>query len=629
MLQSKLNSLLTVSVLFMLFYNSDSVVPYTDTKTNYEALLSAYRTANSVGVTDVIPKDPASGPVTVYMGISLYAIMDFDAVSGKIQLVASMKMEWLDEVKTLTGTTFKETLQTIFVAYDQIWTPNLVLISSVDSIKRIGDETYLVRYNVSSGYCKWYPRMIINAACTPDMTYYPFDKQICTLTVTPWNRNVTELTLSPLTNELNTVNLEKSGQWDVSETSTEAYIGTSNTTRYNIDFKITIKRKPLFLALVIVLPVLLLSLLTGFLFLLPPGSGSRVGFGITCFLSFVVLLQTLMSFMPEVSSPMSILCFYVIVMLSFSVLLSIANVFLLRMYLNPSKEEVPRIFLTVIEVITCKIWRRCPKCPKIKFTFLKKMWQRCPKCPAGKFRVWKGHHPVDYEDDHFLDDRTESKLRREDKVHNIRFARGLSTLKEESVIRNRFTLEQDIDLNKDEDIGGVKSSYDDSTIITDRQLKRSATWFIGSKAFGTDGDDEIYSTEHQLDLARPRSAPALNLDPNTATGVFSSSSSGYLSATSSNKQSRAESRVQSSSGSQSQAVAESGEHSATGSRDQASSGHRSQSAASSHATSSPDSKSEITWEYLAQVFDLFFLAVFIIVQIIFTIFFLVPLGAQY
>lgn len=74
--------------------------------------------------------------------------MDYDEVSGRIQLVASMKMEWLDEMKTITGTTFKEALQTVFVSFDQIWTPKLVLMSAVDSVESIGDKTYKVRFNV-------------------------------------------------------------------------------------------------------------------------------------------------------------------------------------------------------------------------------------------------------------------------------------------------------------------------------------------------------------------------------------------------------------------------------------------------------------------------------------------------
>jgi hypothetical protein len=94
------------------------------------------------------PKEKEKKEICLVSGLSLFAIMDYDAVSGVIQLVASMKMEWLDEVKTLTGTTFMGSQETIFVGYDQIWSPNLVLMSSVDSIERIGDETYKIRYNV-------------------------------------------------------------------------------------------------------------------------------------------------------------------------------------------------------------------------------------------------------------------------------------------------------------------------------------------------------------------------------------------------------------------------------------------------------------------------------------------------
>lgn len=227
--------------------------------------------------------------------------------------------------------------------------------------------------------------MIINAACTPDMTYYPFDKQTCVLTVSALPRDNSVLNLVALTDEWNILYLEKSGLWEVRETSTVTYADTI-TGLYKTDFKITVKRKPLFLALVIVLPVLLLSMLTGFVFLLPPGSGSRVGFGITCFLSFVVLLQLVMNVIPEVSAPMPLLCFYIVGMLVFSVLLSITNVFVLKMYLNSSKNEVPPWLLFSVQTITCTILWRCSKHPKPK---------RCQPIPEN--------------------------ITRQDTVHNIRF----------------------------------------------------------------------------------------------------------------------------------------------------------------------------------------------------------------
>ena len=79
--------------------------------------------------------------------MALYAIMDFEVAEGRLELVGSVSMEWTDDVKTLKSVTFSSTVGTIFFTQDQIWTPNLVLVNSADSIESIGDETYKIRYN--------------------------------------------------------------------------------------------------------------------------------------------------------------------------------------------------------------------------------------------------------------------------------------------------------------------------------------------------------------------------------------------------------------------------------------------------------------------------------------------------
>lgn len=390
------------------------------------------------------------------------------------------------------------------------------------------------------------------------MTYYPFDKQTCALTVTPWNRDSSSVELVALTNEWNTNNLEKSSTWDLGETSSEIYIN-SNNSRYQIDFKITIKRKPFFLALVIVLPVLLLSLLTGFLFLLPPGSGERVGFGITCFLSFVVLLQTIMSFMPEISSPMSILCFYVIVMLCFSVLLSIANVFLLRMYLDPSKDDVPWFFLIAIEFITCKLWRRCPKCPKINI-----------KLPARILKCLKRGQSVD--------------LQVKDVVHNVRFSNRIH-FKNQSVSGDSHSSGNDSgfyigddDDDYEEESNKTISSSNQSSGKSRFRLARNASSIVSRSQEVTDQGDgnRLEQVEMQSDRSLTLSRPFL----------FSST-------------------------------------------DRSSASAQSQSSMQNSNTASSEKETRVTWEYLAQILDLFFIVVFCAVQTVFTIFYLVPLGAQY
>lgn len=402
--------------------------------------------------------------------------------------------------------------------------------------------------------------MIINAACSPDMTYYPFDKQTCALTVTPWNHDSSSVELVALTNEWNTNKLEKSSTWDLGETSSEIYIN-SNNSRYHIDFKITIKRKPFFLALVIVLPVLLLSLLSGFLFLLPPGSGERVGFGITCFLSFIVLLQTIMSFMPEISSPMSILCFYVIIMLCFSVLLSVANVFLLRMYMDQSKDDVPWFFSIAIEVITCKIWRRCPKCPKINI-----------KIPYIILKCLRRGKSVD--------------LQVKDVVYNERFSKRIH-FKDQSVSGDSHSTENDSgfyigdddDDDDEEDSNNTLTSSNQSSGMSRFRMARNPSSII------TRSQERTYQGDGNLRLDQ------LEIQSDRSLNVYRPS---LLSNT-----------------------------------DRISKSVQPKSPMKNPNTSRSTKETKLTWKYLAQILDLFFIVVFCAVQTVFTIFYLVPLGAQY
>ena len=200
--------------------------------------------------------------------------------------------------------------------------------------------------------------MTINAECSPDMTYFPFDKQNCELTVRTASHNVDKVMLHVLSSTWDMSGYQESNSWEVNQTTLAV---TTVNNKSELVMGIAIKRKPLYFSLFIVLPTLLLSLLSGFVFLLPSGSGERVGFGVTCFLSFIVLLQMIMSMLPQVSSPMSLLCYYVIVMLAFSAILNVVNIILMRLHLNPTEGNVPRFLVYFFECLVCKICRRCKK----------------------------------------------------------------------------------------------------------------------------------------------------------------------------------------------------------------------------------------------------------------------------
>ena len=344
-------------ILFFTFVHGYYCVDWQEVKNNYVALVQAYRsTLAGSAFTNIIPRLDDAQPITVNISLNIFSVAEFDAVAGRLDIYGSVSMAWTDNIAALDGIPFKGTMKSMMLDYSKIWTPTIVLLNSADSVTAVGDTTYKVRFFTGNGTVTWSPRVIMSASCTPDVSFFPFDQQECDFIFTPWSEDNTMIVFNIISNEWVMSNFDPGGVWEVTETrSSLSSVGKHSAAM----FTIIIKRLPLYFAFNIVLPILLLAFLSGFLFVLPFESGERVGFAITCFLSFAILLQTIMRFLPQASSPMSLLCYYVIVMVVFSGLLSIINILILKVYLKPEGSQVPRFLVHFIELIQCVKFKKC------------------------------------------------------------------------------------------------------------------------------------------------------------------------------------------------------------------------------------------------------------------------------
>ncbi|KAL3869321.1 hypothetical protein ACJMK2_042022 [Sinanodonta woodiana] len=316
---------------------------------------------SNYGSAELIPINNFTKAKTVFMDMHLYSVNDFDAVSGQIKMAGALELSWVDESFTY-DLSLKDTPVTFMCLSKHVWTPDIVLLNAVDTTSKIGDSSSVIRFTYPDRTVRWKQRIIINAACQPDVTYYPFDQQTCTLIFTPWNYDNTELQLSFNSSEWQTDQYDANGVWSVFETKTEtAVIDSLSVNKYTI----TIQRQSLYYSLNIIAPILLLAIITGFVFLIPADAGERMGYSSTCFLSFMVLLQMLMSFLPQASSPMSSLCVYIILMMMFSSFSTIATCLMLRVHLKPAENKVPKYLVIFLRVINCSICnKRCKSCAK-------------------------------------------------------------------------------------------------------------------------------------------------------------------------------------------------------------------------------------------------------------------------
>ncbi|KAL3868238.1 hypothetical protein ACJMK2_041069 [Sinanodonta woodiana] len=283
--------------------------------------------------TSVIPLQDLSQTLTVSLSLQLLAINDFDDVAGIMDISTYLSMEWTEEIYVSThGLGAPDTSVTVSAA--SIWKPSLILVNSAGDSTEIVQEQSQVRIYLKSGKCEWTENVVFKASCRPNVYFYPFDVHDCSVKFTTRAYNSSELTL--VASSFKKDHFEESVTWNVRKTSSETLIQDSKS---HAKFQIIISRRSLNFVLNYILPILILSGLNVFVFILPRNSGERAGYSVTCFLAFVVFMNTIVTSLPKSSAPVSVLVYYLTVMMTISAVITVLVLFTLMIDKRADKEK--------------------------------------------------------------------------------------------------------------------------------------------------------------------------------------------------------------------------------------------------------------------------------------------------
>lgn len=209
---AKFTGFITVFVaLLCRCYTQDA---WTDIRIAYESLYNHYYNGGT-SLTDIVPALSQDSPLQVTMAMTLSSLNGFDAVKGQIDISGSMLLEWNDEVAFNRPLNAHTGVSEILIDYDKAWSPSIVLVNAVDTVKNIGDATYKLKYLPSQQKVQWQPRVLLRASCSPDVTYYPFDRQVCNFTYSAWGHTSSEIQLSVGSSEWDTSDAENNGVWEI------------------------------------------------------------------------------------------------------------------------------------------------------------------------------------------------------------------------------------------------------------------------------------------------------------------------------------------------------------------------------------------------------------------------------
>ena len=195
---------------------------------------------------------------------------------------------------------------------NDIWTPDLGILNSATTFNVITSSNAKAVI-LSQGRVRWSPEGLFTTTCEISPLLYPFDTQTCDISISAWFSNVYFQTL--VLQHIDGTFLQKTAEtlhthteWDLTDANQVCY-NSSGVNPYLVfthcKFTIQLTRRSQYFVTHLILPLIVMSLITPFVFLLTESSGERVSYGVTLFLSYSVFMQSVTEDLPVTSLEVS------------------------------------------------------------------------------------------------------------------------------------------------------------------------------------------------------------------------------------------------------------------------------------------------------------------------------------
>ena len=168
-----------------------------------------------------------------------------------------------------------------------------------------------------------------------------------------------EVTLNASSNTIDLSFMSEHGKREVIGTRVEmALKGQSSRARYFF----RLERKPQYVIINIIMPILFLNLLNVLVFLLPAESGERVSYSVTVLLSIAVFMTIVSDALPRTSEPLPVISYLLLGSFIVSSAITVITVLNLHLFNKKESEAVPTWLVKVYHSpLLCGWKHRCGK----------------------------------------------------------------------------------------------------------------------------------------------------------------------------------------------------------------------------------------------------------------------------
>ena len=289
---------------------------------------------------DAMPRQNASAAMQIYMDMRLLSIETVDEKKQTFTVRAFLEIKWNDKFLSWRPETYAG-VKRINIPNNKIWLPDLALLDTYDSLTNLGQIDGRAVVDNFGNVIMW-PYKMYTVGCKIKVRKFPFDVQICELDFLSWTNPLSVLNLQTSVKKVQLDRYSENGEWWLDGVRSKYYLQPYGYDSWpHVKYTFTLRRKWLFYSLNIIAPIVCISLLNVFCFLLPAASGEKVTLCISTFLTLAVFLTIITNSLPESSDELSILGCYVGLQLLGSGLTILCTVISLRFYTKDSSEHVP------------------------------------------------------------------------------------------------------------------------------------------------------------------------------------------------------------------------------------------------------------------------------------------------
>ncbi|GAB1597573.1 neuronal acetylcholine receptor subunit alpha-5 [Argonauta hians] len=221
-----------------------------------------------------------------------------DETSQIMSLVSLDSLAWKDQLLKWDPS-LQGGVKEVFLKPSDIWTPDLELFNPTIEL---GFKRSFARAIVShNGQVLWIPMTRYEVQCLPNTTFFPFDKQTCTIIFGSAIYNIYHMDLNFVKRSISPWNIRNHPQWKIENIITEKVLHKCvgcDAPYANLKIHFHFTRHSTIPFYTLLLPCFLLSSLSLILFLLPSDFADKVTLGFGLFMAFLVLLLYLVSILP-------------------------------------------------------------------------------------------------------------------------------------------------------------------------------------------------------------------------------------------------------------------------------------------------------------------------------------------